>query len=271
MSARAADAHPARCSHHRPDRRSAGHPHHATSRQRPPGTPPPAGAPTHRGRAATTTPASRCSTTTPRAPAPSPNSWAATGGGDGAAHCRALAQIELGNVATGAELLERLADTTKAPDLARASVYGQAVQAWLMAGKYDRAFDAATLALALSPNDVGLLIDRAEAEGGMERYHEAIDDLDHALAIDPHRAEAFVLRASAWRQLDNLEVATSDIERRAGDQPRRRRGAARTRHPAPARRQPRRRPRRLAARDQPGSRQHDGGSGAAGPGAAGCR
>jgi len=140
------------------------------------------------------------------------DTWANTGGGDGAAHCRALAQIELGNVETGAEQLERLADTTQAPDLARALVYGQSVQAWLMAGKSDRAFDAATLALALSPNDVDLLIDRAEAEGGMERYHEAIDDLDHALAIDPRRAEAFVLRASAWRQLDNLEVATSDIE-----------------------------------------------------------
>jgi tetratricopeptide (TPR) repeat protein len=140
------------------------------------------------------------------------DTWASSGGGDGATHCQALAQIELGNVETGAAMLERLAESAKAPDLARASVYGQAVQAWLMASKPDRAFDAATLALALSPNDADLLIDRAEAEGGMARYRDAIDDLDHALAIDPRRAEAFVLRASTWRHLDNLEVATSDIE-----------------------------------------------------------
>jgi tetratricopeptide (TPR) repeat protein len=141
------------------------------------------------------------------------DTWASSGGGDGATHCRALAQIELGDVETGAEMLERLADTAKAPDLARASVYGQAVQAWMMANKPARAFDAATLAMALSPNDADLMIDRAEAEGSMEHYHEAIDDLDHALAIDPRRAEAFVLRASAWRQLNNLEVAASDVAR----------------------------------------------------------
>ena len=127
-------------------------------------------------------------------------------------HCQALAQIELGNTADGADMLERLADAEKAPDLTRAAVYGQAVQAWQMAGQPARAFDAATLALALSPNDPDLMIDRALAEGAMQRYHEAIDDLSHALDIDPRRAEAFVLRASAWRRLNNLEVATSDIE-----------------------------------------------------------
>jgi tetratricopeptide (TPR) repeat protein len=140
------------------------------------------------------------------------DTWASSGGGDGAMHCQALAQIELGNAATGAEMLERLADASKAPDLTRASVFGQAVQAWQMAGQPGRAFDAATMALALSPNDPDLMIDRAIAEGSMQRYHEAIDDLDHALAIDPRRAEAYVLRASAWRRLNNLEVATSDIE-----------------------------------------------------------
>jgi len=140
------------------------------------------------------------------------DTWASSGGGDGAMHCQALAQIELGNTASGADMLERLADATKAPDLTRAAVYGQAVQAWQMAGQPARAFEAATLALALSPNDPNLMIDRAIAEGSMQRYHQAIDDLDRALAIDPRRADIFVLRASAWRRLNNLEVATSDIE-----------------------------------------------------------
>jgi tetratricopeptide (TPR) repeat protein len=139
-------------------------------------------------------------------------SWASSGGGDGATHCQALAQIELGNVEVGAAMLEKLANTAKAPDLTRASVFGQAVQAWLIANRSDRAFDAATLALVLSPNNADLLIDRAVAEGNLGRYRDMIDDLDRALAIDPHRAEAFVLRASAWRHLNNLEVAASDVE-----------------------------------------------------------
>ena len=144
-------------------------------------------------------------------------SWASNGGvngggGDGATHCQALAQIELGNVEVGAAMLEKLANTAKAPDLTRASVFGQAVQAWLIANRSDRAFDAATLALVLSPNNADLLIDRAGAEGNLGRYRDMIDDLDRALAIEPHRAEAFVLRASAWRHLNNLEVAANDVE-----------------------------------------------------------
>ena len=139
-------------------------------------------------------------------------SWASSGGGNGATHCQALAQIELGNVADGAEMLEKLANASKAPDLARAAVYGEAVRSWLMANKPERAFDAATLALSLAPNDTDLLIDRAVAEISMEHYHDAIEDLDHAVAIEPRRAEAFVLRASAWRNLNNVEVAANDIE-----------------------------------------------------------
>jgi tetratricopeptide (TPR) repeat protein len=139
--------------------------------------------------------------------------WAAAGGSDGAAHCQALAQIELGNAESGAEMLEALAGRSKAPDLARASVYGQAVQAWLIANRSDRAFGAATLALSLSPNDADLLIDRAVAAGGMEKYQDAIDDLDRALTIDPRRVEALVLRGSAWRHLGHLELAQDDIDR----------------------------------------------------------
>ncbi len=59
------------------------------------------------------------------------DAWQATGGGEGATHCLALAQIQLGNVQTGAEMLEKLAATSKAPAVARATVYGQADQAWL--------------------------------------------------------------------------------------------------------------------------------------------
>jgi tetratricopeptide (TPR) repeat protein len=141
------------------------------------------------------------------------DTWSASGGGDGATHCQALAQIELGNTRTGAEMLEKLANSAKAPDLTRASLYGQAVQAWLMNNDPKRAFDAATLALSLSPNDTGLLIDRAVAAGNMDQYQDAIDDLDIVLKADPHRVEALVLRGSAWRHLNQLDLAQDDITR----------------------------------------------------------
>jgi tetratricopeptide (TPR) repeat protein len=141
------------------------------------------------------------------------NTWAASGGGgDGAAHCQALAQIELGNPQTGADMLEQLAARSGAPALARASIYGQAVQAWMMASHPARAYDAATLALALSPNDADLLIDRAVAAATMDHYQDAVTDLDHALTIDPRRVEALVLRSSAWRHLDQIEKARDDID-----------------------------------------------------------
>lgn len=140
------------------------------------------------------------------------NTWAASGGGDGATHCQALAQIELGNPQTGADMLEKLAAHSEAPALVRASVYGQAVQAWMMSNHPDRAYDDATLALTLSPNDADLLIDRAVAAGSMDHYPDAVTDLNHALTVDPRRVEALVLRSSAWRHLDQIDKARDDID-----------------------------------------------------------
>ena len=141
------------------------------------------------------------------------DAWEATGGGEGAVHCRALALISLGQADAGADLLERLAQSSRAPALARASIFGQAGQAWLLAGDANRAFGAATLALTLSPDDPDLLIDRSIASANLERYHDAIDDLGSALDLDPRRADALVFRAAAWRYLNQLELAQDDIDR----------------------------------------------------------
>ncbi|MBV9654590.1 MAG: hypothetical protein JOZ42_08505 [Acetobacteraceae bacterium] len=140
------------------------------------------------------------------------DAWAATGGGEGALHCQALAQIALGNPQTGAEMLDKIAATSGAAAPARASLYGQAVQAWLMADDPARAFGDATLALALSPDDPGFFIDRSVAAATMDRYLDAIDDLDRALGLDPKRADALVLRAAAWRHEGRLDRAREDID-----------------------------------------------------------
>jgi len=147
------------------------------------------------------------------------DAWEATGGGDGATHCRALAEIALGEPEKGAELMDRLAGASHAQPAARASVYGQAGQAWLMAGDPGRAFGSATLALSLTPDDADLLIDRSIAAASLERYEDAVDDLTQALDLDPHRADALVFRGAAWRHLGHLELAQDDIDRAFAREP----------------------------------------------------
>lgn len=141
------------------------------------------------------------------------DAWDATGGGAPALHCEALAEIALGDPAAGAGLLEKAVAASKAPDVARAAVLGQAVQAWLMADDPARGYDAASKALALAPDNPDLLIDRSIAAATMERYMDAIDDLDRAITLDPRRVDALVFRAAAWRNESRLTRARQDIDR----------------------------------------------------------
>lgn len=141
------------------------------------------------------------------------DAWVATGGGEGATHCLAMADVALGEAETGAEMMDKLAASSKAPAAARASVYGQAGQAWVMAGEPGRAVASTTIALSLTPEDSDLLIDRSVAEGTLEHYQNAIDDLNRALELDPRRADALVLRAAALRHLNHLDQAQEDVDR----------------------------------------------------------
>jgi tetratricopeptide (TPR) repeat protein len=141
------------------------------------------------------------------------DAWEATGGGEGATHCHALAQIALGDVETGATMLEKLAGQSKAPAVARATVYGQADQAWLLDGDAERAYGAATLALSLSSDDPDLLIDRATAAIALARWDDAAEDVTRALEIDGKRSDALVLRGIARRQTGHLDQAQDDIDR----------------------------------------------------------
>lgn len=141
------------------------------------------------------------------------DTWQASGGGAGAAHCRALAEIELGDPEEGANLLDQLGATSTAPPAARAAILGQAGQAWMMAASPQHAYDSATKALALLPDDPDLLIDRAIASSSLERYAEADDDLTRALDIDSRRGDALVLRAAARRHMGHLALASDDVER----------------------------------------------------------
>lgn len=141
------------------------------------------------------------------------DTWAAAGGGDGAMHCRALADVALGDPEAGAELLDTLGANSTAAPAARAAILGQAGQSWMMAGAADKALDSASDALALLPDDPDLLIDRAIAGSALNKFADATEDLTHALEIDPKRGDALVLRATALRQLQKLDLANDDVER----------------------------------------------------------
>jgi tetratricopeptide (TPR) repeat protein len=141
------------------------------------------------------------------------DAWEATGGGEGATHCHALAQIALGDVETGADILEKLAAHSTASAVARATVYGQADQAWMLAGDAERSYGAATLALSLSSDDPDLLIDRATAAIALSRWDDAAEDVTRALEIDGKRPDALVLRGIARRQAGHLDLAQDDIDR----------------------------------------------------------
>jgi len=147
------------------------------------------------------------------------DAWEARGGGDGARHCSALALLALGEPLRAASRLEALAGRTAAGPAARAAVFGQAGQAWMVAGQALRAHGVFTLALALTPNDPELLVDRAIAAGTLGRFADALADADRALAGDPQRAEAWVFRAAALRQLDRAQEALRDVERALAIEP----------------------------------------------------
>lgn len=139
------------------------------------------------------------------------DSWAMEGGGEGAAHCGALAALTLGDAERAAEALERIAARSEAGMAARAAVFGQAGEAWTAAGKPQRAYAALALALALVPADPWLLTERGVALLALDRPAEALDDLDRAVAADPASVEALVLRASALRRLDRIAAAAESL------------------------------------------------------------
>jgi regulator of sirC expression with transglutaminase-like and TPR domain len=132
---------------------------------------------------------------------------------EGARHCQALALLSLGEAVQAATRLEALASRSSAGAVARAAVFAQATQAWLMAGDANRAVGAATLALTLTPEDPAALTDRALALGLLGRFAAAVQDLDDALRHAPDRVEALVFRAAAYRQLDRRQQALADVTR----------------------------------------------------------
>ncbi len=138
--------------------------------------------------------------------------WAERGGGAAAEHCAALALIALKRPAEAAARLDRLAQGQAGDARNRATLYDQAGNAWLMAGQPQNAEGSFTSALALTPNDADILIDRAGARGLRKNWTGAETDLTQAYALNRSNPEILVLRASARAAQGRKDEARADIE-----------------------------------------------------------
>lgn len=162
--------------------------------------------------------------------------WLAHGGGLEARQCDALARIELGDVATAAAALDRLAHVSgwpvgdpahagTQPDTPqslrrRAAVAEQAARAWQADDSPKQAFDSATYGLTLEPDDVPLRLVYARVAVELDQPQRAIDTLTPLPSIPGERDEALVARAAAWRRMGRIEQAMTDINAALKDMPR---------------------------------------------------
>ncbi len=140
--------------------------------------------------------------------------WFSEGGGPAAQHCQAVALIGLGRYQEAGELLERLARELPATETTTiADLFGQAAQAWLLVGSYDRAVAVLNQSIQLAPYDVEFVLDRAIANASNGKYWEAIDDLNDAAEMAPGRTDILVLRATAYRFVEAPDLALEDVTR----------------------------------------------------------
>jgi tetratricopeptide (TPR) repeat protein len=139
--------------------------------------------------------------------------WQSLGGGEPARHCGAVALISLGKYEEAAQRLEALAAESRRVEAVRAEMLAQAGQAWLLAGKPERALAAQETALQMAPGTPDLLLDKAVTLAQVHHYKDAVAVLSEVLRRQPNRVEAMTLRASAHRYLDQIPLAKDDIAR----------------------------------------------------------
>ncbi|MCG8505966.1 MAG: hypothetical protein MI755_15280 [Sphingomonadales bacterium] len=168
---------------------------------------------------------------TPEATLDQALAWRDRGASAAASHCVAIIYIALDRHREAAEALEAIAEEVRrgrglpdedapAPEERPpliADLYGQAGNAWLMAGDPAKAENAFTQAVTEVPERLGdgmveFLIDRARARGQAGAYRDALKDLDRAQLMAPERADIFIYRAAAFRGLDDLPAAAADVE-----------------------------------------------------------
>jgi tetratricopeptide (TPR) repeat protein len=137
----------------------------------------------------------------------------------GSRHCLGDALVAQGEAARGARILDGLAhEVSSSKDVTpevQGAIWADAGRAWLEADEIDNALAAFETAIAKTPKDMELRVDRAVALGNARKYWEAIDDLNAAISGGIDTAEVYLLRASAYREVGTTELAMDDINRAA--------------------------------------------------------
>jgi tetratricopeptide (TPR) repeat protein len=141
----------------------------------------------------------------------------------GSRHCLGDALVAQGEAARGARILDDLAhEVSSSKDVTpeiQGAIWGDAGRAWLEADEIDKALAAFEIAVAKTPQDMELHVDRAVALGNARKYWESIDDLNAAISGGVDTAEVYLLRATAYREVGTAELATDDINRAATKAP----------------------------------------------------
>ncbi|MFM2044083.1 MAG: hypothetical protein RLY86_2659 [Pseudomonadota bacterium] len=138
--------------------------------------------------------------------------WESQGGGADARLCAAMAALIAGDWAAAAPALEASARELagEGPAL-QANLLTRAAIAWREAEAYDKAEAAHGRAIALSPADSQLLLDRAATRAAAESWWDAVADLDKAVEMAPKNGEARLQRAEAQAMLGRRFEAVQDL------------------------------------------------------------
>ncbi len=146
------------------------------------------------------------------------DTWYASGGGDAARHCRAIALAALGSFAEASRTIEQVAQGTG--DIgARADLFAQAGGFQMAASDPFSARRLFDQALTLEPENFDALDGRARAAAAQRDFAGAITDLNRLLWMVPNDAEALALRAAARRQSGDRAGALADAEAAVGADP----------------------------------------------------
>jgi len=138
--------------------------------------------------------------------------WRGRGGAMYAAHCEAVALINLKLYTQAAQKLTNLANG-KVDAAMRVQLYIQAANAWMMAEQPGNALPLLSDVLEISPGNMDALMDRARARAMRRDWAGAESDLTLALSKDPGRADLYVLRSSARHALGRKDEARADVDR----------------------------------------------------------
>lgn len=156
--------------------------------------------------------------------------WRANGGGVPARHCEALALVKIGEPAEGAARLSQIVEDMRvgrdtpiiggkrvtADAAMLADLYGQAANAWLLAGKVSDAYDAIEAALSVAPaaslQRAELRLDHARIAAADDDFGTAFDILKQLSTEYPDRGDVLILLASASRGVGDFAQAQTALD-----------------------------------------------------------